>query len=65
MVQAVDSKEGEGDVASTPCPLCRIEKEASHRIYALDKCKGGFPLPRNFYVRTHVDFTHVNKIEAM
>ena len=30
VVQGVDSKAGEGDVASTPCPLCRIEREASH-----------------------------------
>ena len=27
--------------------------------------KGGFPLLRNFYVSTHVNFTRVNKIEAM
>ena len=27
--------------------------------------KGGFPSSRNFYVRTHVDFTRVNKIETM
>ena len=27
--------------------------------------KGGFPLSRNFHVRTHVNFTRVNKIEAM
>ena len=27
--------------------------------------KGGFPLSRNFYVRTHLNFTRVNKIEAM
>ena len=27
--------------------------------------KGGFPLSRNFHVRTHVSFTPVNKIKAM
>ena len=27
--------------------------------------KGGFPLSRNFHVRTQVNFTHVNKIEVM
>ena len=27
--------------------------------------KGGFPLLRNFYVSTHVNFTRVNKIKAM
>ena len=27
--------------------------------------KGGFPLSRNFYVRTHVNFTRVNKIQTM
>ena len=27
--------------------------------------KGGFPLARNFYARTHVNLTCVNKIEAM
>ena len=27
--------------------------------------KGGFPLSCNFHVRTHVNFTRVNKIEAM
>jgi len=27
--------------------------------------KGGFPLSRNFYVHTHVNFTPVNKIETM
>ena len=27
--------------------------------------KGGFPLSRNFYVRLHVNFTRVNKIETM
>ena len=26
---------------------------------------GGFPQSRNFYVSTHVNFTRVNKIEAM
>ena len=26
---------------------------------------GGFPLWRNFYLRTHVNFSRVNKIEAM
>ena len=26
---------------------------------------GGFPQARNFYVSTHVNFTRVNKIEAM
>ena len=26
---------------------------------------GGFPLSRNFYVSRHVNFTRVNKIEAM
>ena len=26
---------------------------------------GGFPQPRNFYLSTHVNFTRVNKIEAM
>ena len=32
MVQGVDSKAGEGDVASTAFPLCRIEKKARRRI---------------------------------
>ena len=27
--------------------------------------KGGFPLSRNFYVLTQVNFTRVNKIETM
>ena len=27
--------------------------------------KSGFPLSRNFHVRTHVNFTRVNKIEVM
>ena len=27
--------------------------------------KGGFPLSRNFHVRTHVNFTRVKKIEVM
>ena len=27
--------------------------------------KAGFPLPHNIHVRVHVDFTRVNKIEAM
>ena len=27
--------------------------------------KGGFPLSRNFYVHTHVNFTRVNKTETM
>ena len=27
--------------------------------------KGGFPLLRNFYVSTHVNFMGVNKIKAM
>ena len=27
--------------------------------------KGGFPLSRNFHVRTHVSFTRVNKIKAI
>ena len=27
--------------------------------------KGGFPLLRSYHVRTHVNFTRVNKIEAM
>ena len=27
--------------------------------------KGGYPLSRNFYLRTHVNFTCVNKKEAM
>ena len=27
--------------------------------------KGGFPLSHNFYLRTHVNFTRVNKIEIM
>ena len=30
-----------------------------------DSDKGGFPLSHNFYVRTHLNFTRVNKIEAM
>ena len=35
-----------------------------HRqIYFSDK--GGFPLSRNFYDRKHVNFTRVNKINAM
>ena len=29
------------------------------------RSEGGFPLSRNFYVRTHVNFTRVNKIETM
>ena len=27
--------------------------------------KGGFPLSRNFYMRTHVNFAYVNKIETI
>ena len=27
--------------------------------------KGGFPLSRNFYVRTDVNFSRINKIETM
>ena len=27
--------------------------------------KGGFPLSRNFYARSHLNFPLVNKIEAM
>ena len=27
--------------------------------------KGRFPLSYNFYLRTHVNFTHVNKVETM
>ena len=27
--------------------------------------EGGFPLSRNFHVRMHVNFTRVNKVEAM
>ena len=30
-----------------------------------DSDKGGFPLSHNFYVRTHLNFTRVNKIETM
>ena len=33
------------------------------RILNLPLC--GFPLSRNFHVRTHVNFTCVNKIEAI
>ena len=31
----------------------------------MNASKGGFPLSRNFQVRTQVNFTRVNKIEAM
>ena len=31
----------------------------------LNLSKGGFPLPRNFYLRTRVKFTCVNKTKAM
>ena len=31
----------------------------------LNLSKRGFPLPRNFYLRTRVKFTCVNKIKAM
>ena len=30
-----------------------------------DSDKGGFPLSHNFYVRTHLNFKGVNKIETM
>ena len=38
-----------------------VAKNASAEI----NLKGGFPLSRNFSVRTHVNFTRVNKMETM
>ena len=32
--------------------------------FTRDLSQGGFPLSRNFYLRTYVNFTRVNKIEA-
>ena len=32
---------------------------------SINMTKGGFPLSRNFYLRTRVKFTFANKIEAM
>ena len=43
--------------------ICKLVKNV---ICLLSLCyQGGFPLPRNFYVRTCVKFSFANKIEAM
>ena len=37
----------------------------SSLVSEVGKARGGFPLTRNLHVRTHANFTRVNKIEAM
>ena len=38
---------------------------ARERLLTRKKRGGGFPRSRDFYVRTHVNFTRLNKIETM
>ena len=38
---------------------------ARERLLTRKKRRGGFPRSRDFYVRTHVNFTRLNKIETM
>ena len=48
--------------------MCRDPKPvqgASFNFHEVGKARGGFPLRRNLHVRTHANFTRVNKIEAM
>ena len=37
----------------------------NYRLVIKNLYKGGFPLPRNIYVRTHVKCTRVNIIEVV
>ena len=48
--------------------MCRDPKPiqgASFNFHEVGKARGGFPLTLNLHVRTHANFTRVNKIEAM
>ena len=50
-------RQGKGMWLLHPVPHVESKKRRSIEFYALDNCNGGFPLSRNFYVRTHVHFT--------
>jgi len=43
--------------------ILRLFKQSSHPNQ--HQSKGGFPLSRNFYLRTQLELTWVNKIKAM
>ena len=49
---------------SARCPLISFAKNGTP-LYAENKPEGELPLSLNFYVRTHVNLTRVNKIQTM